>query len=60
MDKNIRKNLPSKQRQKILYDAKQSAADAIKTISKREAAEVMGDLIGNKIGDKITRASKTF
>ena len=41
---------------------KQSVTDAFKTSSKRDikkAAEVIGDLTGNKITDKITRSSKT-
>ena len=41
---------------------KQSATDAFKTASKRvihKTAEATGDLIGNKITDKITRVSKT-
>ena len=38
-----------------------STTDAIKTVSKRaiqKTAEATGDLIGNKIADKITRVSK--
>ena len=40
---------------------KKSTTDAIKTTSKRaiqKAAEATGDLIGNKIPDKITSVSK--
>ena len=40
---------------------KHSTADALKTASKRaiqETAEGTGDLIGNKIADKITNVSK--
>ena len=40
---------------------KQSATDALKTTSKRaiqKTAEATGDLIGNKIVDKITMVSK--
>ena len=47
---------------KLLYSAKKSTADAIKTASKRailKTAEATGDLIGNKIADKITSASKS-
>ena len=47
--------------QKILDHAKQSATDALKTIPKRviqKTAEATGDLIGNKIFNKITRISK--
>ena len=47
--------------QKRLYHAKQSAADAFKTASKKaiqKTEKVTGDLIGNKISDKITKVSK--
>ena len=40
-----------------------SATDATKTTSKRaiqKTAEATGDLIGNKIADKITSTSKKF
>ena len=40
---------------------KKSTTDAIKTTSKRaiqKTAEAIGDLIGNKIADKITTVSK--
>ena len=60
--KNITKNLSSKYSQKLLDHAKQSATDALNTVSKRaiqKTAEATGDLIGNKSADKITRASKT-
>ena len=59
--KNIGKSLSSKYSQKLLDSAKISTADAIKTASKRgiqKTAEATGDLIGNKIADKITSASK--
>ena len=59
--KNIDKNLSSKYCQKLLDSAKKSTTDAIKTASKRgiqEIAEATGDLIGNKIADKITSVSK--
>ena len=55
------KHLSSKYDQKLLDNAKKSTTDAIKTVSKREtqkAAEATGDLIGNKITDKITSVSK--
>ena len=65
MGKNIGKktsrNVSSKYSQKPIDHAKQSATDAIKT-SKRaiqKTAEAKRDLIGNKIADKISRASKT-
>ena len=56
--KNITKILSSKYRQKLLYHAKQSAVDALKTISKRaiyKTAEATGELIRNKISSKITK-----
>ena len=43
-------------------DAKQSTTGALKTSSKRviqKTAEASDDLIGNKIADKFTTASKT-
>ena len=51
------KDLSNKYSQKLLNSAKKSTADAIKTASKWEiqnTAEATGDLIGNKIADKIT------
>ena len=59
--KNIGKNLSNKYGQKLLDRAKKSTTDAIKTASKRliqKTAEATGDLIGNKIADKITSVSK--
>ena len=59
--KNIGKTLSNKYRQKLLDSARNSTTDAIKTTSKRaiqKAADATGDLIGNKIADKITRVSK--
>ena len=47
----------NKYSQKLLDSAKKSATDAIKTTSKRaiqKTAEATGDLIYNKIADKIT------
>ena len=55
------KNLSNKYGQKRLDIAKKSTTDAIKTVSKRaiqKAAEATGDLIGNKIADKIASVSK--
>ena len=50
--------------QKLLDSAKKYATDALKTVSKRaiqKTAEAAGDLIGNKIADKITKYfKKTF
>ena len=46
----------------LLDHAKQSATDALKTALNRaiqKTAETAGDLIGNKIAEKITRVSKT-
>ena len=59
--KNISKNLIGKYGQKPLDHAKQSAADAIKTSSKRviqKTAEATGDLIGNKTANRIIKISK--
>ena len=59
--KNKSKNLSGKYSQKLLYHAKQSAADALKTTPKRvilKTAEETGDLIRNKIADRITKVSK--
>ena len=59
--KNLGKTLSNKYGQKLLDSAKKSTTDAIMTASKRaihKTAEATGDLVGNKIADKITRASK--
>ena len=56
MDRNISENLSSKYNQKLLDHAKQSATDALKTSSKRviqKKVAATGDLIGNKIADKL-------
>ena len=48
-------------RQKRLDCTKKSATDALKTSSERviqKTAEAIGDLIYNKIANKITRVSK--
>ena len=67
MSKNIgkstSKNLSGKYRQKPLDHAKQSAVAALKTALKRvvhKKSEGTGDLICNKITDKITKVSKTL
>ena len=55
------KTLSNKYGQKLLDSAKKSTTHAIKTASKRaiqKIAEAAGDLIGNKIADKITSVSK--
>ena len=54
--KNMGKSLSSKYDQKLLDSAKKFTTDAIKTVSKKviqKTAEATGDLIGNKIDDKI-------
>ena len=59
---NIGKNLSGNYSQKLLDHAEQSATDAFKTTSKRaiqKVAEATGGLIGNKIADRIRKASKT-
>ena len=55
------KNLSNKYSQKIIDTAKKSATYAIKTASQQaiqKIAEATGDLVGNKIADKITSISK--
>ena len=55
------KSLSNRYGQKTLDSAKISTTDVIKTASKREnkkTAEATGDLIGNKIADKIISVSK--
>ena len=47
---------------KILNHAKQSVRDALKTTSQRviqKTVEATGDLISNKIYDKVTKVSKS-
>ena len=60
--KNIGKNLSNKHGKNLLDSAKKSTTDAIeKNASKRaiqETEEATGDLIGNKIADKINNVSK--
>ena len=59
--KNMGKNWSSKYGQKCLDSAKKSTTDAVKTTSKtaiQKTAEATGDLIGNKIVEKITSVSK--
>ena len=51
------KSLRNKYGQKLLDSTKKSKADAIKTASTK-TSEATGDLIGNKIADKITSVSK--
>ena len=63
MGKNISENLSHNHRQKLIDRIKQSATDAIKTVSKiaiHEVGEATGDMLfGNKIADKITEISRT-
>ena len=59
--KNIGKSLSNKYGHKLLDSPNKSTTDAVKTASKRaiqKTAEGTGDLIGNKISDKITSVSK--
>ena len=55
------RSMSNKYWKKLVDTAKRSATDAIKTASKRaiqKTAEATGDLIGNKVVDKITIVSK--
>ena len=55
------KNMSNKYSQKLVDTAKKSTTDVIKTASKiaiQKTAGTTGDLVGNKIADKITSASK--
>ena len=55
------RSMSNKYGKKLVDTAKKSATDAIKTDSKRaiqKTAEATGDLVGNKIADKITSVSK--
>ena len=57
----ISKTLSSKYGQKVIDHSKKSAINALKNFSKRviqKTAEANGDLIGNKIANKITKLSK--
>ena len=59
--KNIGKDLSNKYSQKNIDTAKISATDPIKTASQQaiqKTAEATGDLVGNKIADRITSISK--
>ena len=60
--KNVSKYLCGKYSQQLLDDAKEYATDALKTSLKRviqKVAEATGDLIDNKIADRITKVSKS-
>ena len=55
------RSMSNKYGKKLVDAAKKSATNAIKTASKRaiqKTVEARGDLIGNKIADKITSVSK--
>ena len=57
----VAKSMSNKYSQKLVDTAEKSATDAIKTASKRaiqKTAEATGDLVDNKLADKITNASK--
>ena len=59
--KNMGKSLSNKYVQKLFDSAQTCTTDVIKTASKRaiqKTAEVMVDLIGSKIADKIKSVSK--
>ena len=58
---SVARSMSNKYGKKLVGTAKRSATDAIKTASERaiqKTAEATGDLIGNKIVDKITSVSK--
>ena len=58
--KSIGKNLSNKYGQKLVDTAKKSVTNALKIAGKRaiqKTAEATGDLVGNKIADKITSIS---
>ena len=57
-----RKSAGDKYGKKLIDTATKAGIDAAKTVSKRlipKTAEATGDLIGNKIADKITSACKS-
>ena len=59
LGENISKNLSGKRSQKVFDHTKQSATDALKTVSERaiqKTVEATGDLIGNKIADVVTKS----
>ena len=61
--KNISKNQISKYCQNFLDRAKKYTTGALKTSSKRvvqKTAKAAGDLIGNKIANKITKVPKIY
>ena len=60
--KNINKNLSSKYSKKLLDHAKQSAINALETISRviQETGETTSDLIGNKLPIKLQKFQETY
>ena len=59
--KNISKNLSGKYSEKLLDHPKKPAIDAFENSSKKviqKTAEATGDLIGNKVANRITKVSK--
>ena len=59
--KNMGIHLSNKYGQSLFDSATKSMTDAIKTVSTRaiqKTAEATGNLIGNKIADKVTSVSK--
>ena len=57
----VAKNVSNKYVQKLADTAKKSATNVKKTVSKKaiqKTAEAAGDLVGNKIADKIASVSK--
>ena len=58
----VAKNISNKCSQKLLDSAKKSTTDAIKTVSRmamQKTEKAPGDLLRNKIADKITGISKS-
>ena len=61
LGKNKSKNLTDKYSQKSLDYVKQSATDVLKNASKRaiqKKSEANGNLIGNKVANKVTKVSR--
>ena len=61
LGKNKSKNLSDKYSQKSLDYVKQSATDVLKNASKRaiqKKSEANGNLIGNKVANKVTKVSR--
>ena len=60
--KNMGKSLSNKYGQKLIDSAEKFTTDAIAASERaiQKTAEAAGDLIGNKIADKITSVSKNY